>query len=141
VRVVVLAVGKVRDPSLRALLDDYFGRIRRFVPCDEVEVSDDAALARAWPRSPSIVACEVRGERMTSEAFARRLESWGSTGKGIVTFVIGGAEGIPAERSRSADAALSLSTFTLPHRLARVILAEQIYRAFTIMRGQPYARE
>jgi 23S rRNA (pseudouridine1915-N3)-methyltransferase len=72
---------------------------------------------------------------------AKRVERWSSRGKGIVAFVIGGADGIPADLLSRADARLSLSTLTLPHRLARVVLAEQLYRAMTILRGEPYARE
>ncbi|HEX5100948.1 MAG TPA: 23S rRNA (pseudouridine(1915)-N(3))-methyltransferase RlmH, partial [Polyangiaceae bacterium] len=72
---------------------------------------------------------------------AARLERWGRRGKGDVAFVLGGAEGIPKALLDGAHARLSLSSLTLPHRLARVLLFEQIYRAFTILRGEPYARE
>ncbi len=69
------------------------------------------------------------------------MERWTSRGKGSVAFVIGGAEGIPSELSKKADARLSLSRLTLPHRLARVVLLEQLYRSLSILRGEPYARE
>ncbi|HEY4106535.1 MAG TPA: 23S rRNA (pseudouridine(1915)-N(3))-methyltransferase RlmH, partial [Polyangiaceae bacterium] len=77
----------------------------------------------------------------TSSEFSVRLERWGSRGKGVVAFVIGGAEGIPRDLSARADLRLSLSSFTMPHRLARVVLLEQLYRAMTLQRGEPYARE
>lgn len=140
-RLAVVAVGKLKEPATRALADDYLGRIRRWIRIDEVEVKDDVALARAVPAEHLVVALEVDGERLTSEAFSKKLELWGSQGKGNVAFLIGGAEGIPAELSRQARVRLSLSSMTLPHRLARVVLLEQIYRGLSIAKGEPYARE
>jgi 23S rRNA (pseudouridine1915-N3)-methyltransferase len=141
VRFYVVAAGRLKDKSLRAVADDYFTRVRRYARCDEIEVKDDRALAKAIPADSVVVALEVDGESVTSTELSQRVERWSSRGKGAVTFVIGGAEGIPAELSRSADARLSLSRLTLPHRLARVLLAEQLYRALSILRGEPYARE
>ena len=137
----VVAVGKLKERELRAVADDYLGRIRRYVRIEEVEVSNDAALERALPGGVTIVALDPGGDALTSTAFAKKVETWGRRGKGDVAFVIGGAEGIPQSLLGSADARLSLSSLTLPHRLARVVLFEQIYRAFTILRGEPYARE
>jgi 23S rRNA (pseudouridine1915-N3)-methyltransferase len=141
VKLSVVAVGKIRERELRAVADEYVGRIRRYVRMDEIEVSSDAALERALPDGATVVALDPRGDALTSSAFAKKVEGWGRRGKGDVAFVIGGAEGIPEALVRSASARLCLSSLTLPHRLARVILFEQIYRAFTILRGEPYARE
>jgi 23S rRNA (pseudouridine1915-N3)-methyltransferase len=141
VKIIIAAVGKVGERELRAVLDVYLARIRRYVGCEEVEIKSGDGFAKIAGSGSWIVACEVCGESLSSERFAERLEAWGSRGKGDVTFLIGGADGIPAEISRAAGARLSLSSMTLPHRLARVVLAEQIYRAFTILRGEPYARE
>ncbi len=140
-RITLLAVGKLKERALRSVADDYLGRIRRYLRIDELELKDDAALARALPAEAHLVALEVGGEALSSEAFAKKLEAWGSRNKGEIVFVIGGAEGIPREISRRAGARLSLSSMTLPHRLARIVLYEQIYRALTILRGEPYARE
>lgn len=140
-RVAVVAVGRIKERALRAVADDYLGRIGRYVRCEEVEVRDAAALERALPPGAHVVALEVDGRALGSEPFARQLERWGSRGKGVIAFVIGGAEGIPPELSARADERLSLSPMTLPHRLARVVLLEQLYRAMTILRGEPYARE
>ena len=140
-RLFVVASGKLKDRALRAVADDYLGRIRKYVRCDEVETRDAEALARSLPKESFVVALEVSGDALSSERFARRLESWASRGKGEIAFVIGGAEGIPPALSAAADQKLSLSTMTLPHRLARIVLYEQIYRALTILRGEPYARE
>ncbi len=140
-KLVVVAVGRIKERPLRAVADDYLARIGRYARCEELEVKDDVALERAVPADALVVALEVGGKALSSEAFARALERWTAHGKGVVAFVIGGAEGIPAGVSRRADMQLSLSSMTLPHRLARVVLFEQIYRAFTILRGEPYARE
>lgn len=140
-KLTVVAVGKLKEPAYRALADDYLSRVRRWVRADEIEVKNDAALPRALPADALVVALEVGGERISSEDFARRLEQWGSRGKGHVAFVIGGAEGIPAALSRGAAVRLSLSSMTLPHRLARVVLLEQLYRGLSILKGEPYARE
>lgn len=137
----VIALGKLKEPAYRALADEYLSRVRRWVRVDEVEVKDDNALARALPADALVVALEVDGERLSSEGFSKKLEQWGSHGKGNVAFVIGGAEGIPADLSRAAAVRLSLSSMTLPHRLARVVLLEQIYRGLSLTRGEPYARE
>ncbi len=145
-RVTVVAVGRVKERGVREALDEYLARARRHLPIDEVELKDGppavvtAALARAIPPSSHVVALEVGGKQHTSEGFAAWLARWVATGKGSVTFLIGGAEGIPPEASRAVNEALSLSTMTLPHRLARLVLAEQLYRATAIWRGEPYPR-
>jgi 23S rRNA (pseudouridine1915-N3)-methyltransferase len=140
VKLVVVAAGKLRGPE-RALLDDYLERTRRYVGCDEREVKHGADLAAAVPKGAVVVTLEPKGDALTSTELSKRIERWGSTGKGVVAFVVGGASGIPANLAGRADARVSLSTLTLPHRLARVVLAEQLYRAMTILRGEPYARE
>jgi 23S rRNA (pseudouridine1915-N3)-methyltransferase len=141
VKLAVVAVGKIRERDLRAVADEYAGRIRRYVRFEEIEVVSDAALERALPSEATVVVLDPAGDTLTSTAFAKKLESFGRRGKGDVAFVLGGAEGIPETLLGSAHARLSLSSLTLPHRLARVVLFEQIYRAFTILRGEPYARE
>ncbi|HVW28639.1 MAG TPA: 23S rRNA (pseudouridine(1915)-N(3))-methyltransferase RlmH [Polyangiaceae bacterium] len=138
---VVVAVGKIRDAPLRAAADDYFARVRRYVSCDEREAKNGEQLERLAPEGALRVALEVDGEQLSSQVLAERVERWAARGKGEIAFFIGGAEGIPKDVSARADVRLSLSKLTLPHRLARVILAEQLYRTMTIIRGEPYARE
>ncbi|MBX3181814.1 MAG: 23S rRNA (pseudouridine(1915)-N(3))-methyltransferase RlmH [Polyangiaceae bacterium] len=140
-RIRIVAVGKLKERALREVLDDYLGRIRRYAPVEELELRDASGFERALATDERVVALEVNGEALTSRALATRVAEWGEVGKGRVSFLIGGAEGIPAAVSRAAQHRLSLSSMTLPHRLARVLLAEQLYRAFTILRGEPYARE
>jgi len=141
VKLFVIAEGRIRDRELRAVASDYLARLSRYVKCDEIEVKDSAALGRAIPEGAFLVALEVDGERLTSSALSLKLERWGARGKGLVAFIIGGAEGIPSALSSRADVRLSLSTLTFPHRLARVMLFEQLYRSMTLLRGEPYARE
>lgn len=137
----VIAEGRIKDRDMRAIANDYASRLSRYVKCDEIETKDAAGLAKAIPEGAFLVALEVNGERISSTELSARLERWGARGKGYVAFVIGGAEGIPSALSAKADVRLSLSSFTFPHRLARVMLLEQLYRAMTLLRGEPYARE
>jgi 23S rRNA (pseudouridine1915-N3)-methyltransferase len=141
VKLTIVAVGKIREKSLRAVADDYLGRVKHYARTAEVEVKSDAELARAVPREATVIALDPGGDELTSRELAKRLEGWGQRGKGELAFLIGGADGIPSELLKSAHARLSLSRLTLPHRLARVVLLEQLYRSFTILRGEPYARE
>lgn len=137
-KLVVLAVGKLRDRHLTALVDDYVARARHHLPLEIVEVEDDQALARRWPAEGETIALEVDGLTWSTEELARQIERRMTRGTRTLTFVIGGAHGIPAALSSRAALRLSLSALTLPHRLARLLLCEQLYRALTIIRGEPY---
>jgi 23S rRNA (pseudouridine1915-N3)-methyltransferase len=141
VKLSVLAQGKLKDHALRQLTDDYKSRLQRYVGLEEIEVKDTQALLRRVPRESFIVMLEVWGEALSSPALASKLEAWATRNKGNVCFVIGGADGIPKELSKLGDAHLSLSRLTLPHRLVRLLLFEQLYRCMTLLRGEPYARE
>lgn len=139
-RLLVVAVGGLKEASYRALVDEYYARIRRSVPCEEIEVREgrlEAALEKL-PSGPR-VALDVGGRELESEPFARAIERLGRTGKGNVAFLVGGADGLPPSVLASADERWSLSRLTFPHRLARLVLVEQLYRAVSILRGHPYA--
>jgi 23S rRNA (pseudouridine1915-N3)-methyltransferase len=142
-RIVVVAVGRVKDRPLRAAIDEYLGRVRRYLPCDEIELADappaklEPAFAKATAEATTI-ALEVGGRALKSEDFARLVAKAGERNKGIVAFLIGGADGLPPSVSKAAHDRWSLSPLTFPHRLARLVLAEQVYRAMTILRGEPY---
>lgn len=144
-RVVLVAVGKVKERPLRKVLDDYLGRIGRYCRFEEIELKDEAPekvrerFERATDPSGRTIALEVDGVSWSSERLAETIGDCELHSVPTVTFLIGGAYGLPPEISRAADVRLSLSAMTLPHRLARVVLAEQIYRAFTILRGEPYS--
>jgi 23S rRNA (pseudouridine1915-N3)-methyltransferase len=141
----IVAVGSLREAPVRALCDLYLTRIRRYCGCDEIELRGGrpSELARAIEKAArdcSVVALDERGDMVTSPDLARRVERLASRGKGMVAFVIGGADGLPRATLDGAVERWSLSKLTLPHRLARVLLAEQLYRAMTILRGEPYDR-
>jgi 23S rRNA (pseudouridine1915-N3)-methyltransferase len=146
-RIAIIAVGKIKQPGLRAELDDYLGRIRRYASCDEIELKDApereliARLERALPERATIAALEVGGRADDSPGFARWIGRCEMDAVGTLAFLIGGAYGLPAAISERAHVRVSLSKLTLPHRLARLLLAEQLYRAFTILRNEPYAHE
>ena len=150
-RVIVAVVGKPRHEALAAAIRDYEDRARRYWPLHVHEVKDEPVraanveltrqregerLATAIDGVP-LVACEVGGRRMSSPEFA----AWVQQRRELATdvaFVIGGAHGLAADLSERAVARLSFSSWTLPHELARLVLAEQLYRAGTIVRGEPY---
>jgi 23S rRNA (pseudouridine1915-N3)-methyltransferase len=151
-RVRLLAVGRVRDPSLRRACDGYASRIGRYLRfvsdeardagrpdtgADAARRSEGQTLARTIGASDIVVALTRVGETMTSEGLAQRLEGWQVAARDV-SFVIGGAHGLADSVLERADVRLSLSTFTLPHELARLVLLEQLYRACTILRGEPY---
>ncbi|HEX2730683.1 MAG TPA: 23S rRNA (pseudouridine(1915)-N(3))-methyltransferase RlmH [Polyangiaceae bacterium] len=137
----ILAVGKLKDSGLRALCDDYKRRVSHYAAIEEHELKDDKALLKALPKDAQIICLEVWGSALSSQQLSDKVVQWGSQANGHVCFVIGGAEGIPAKVRDAARFNLSLSSLTLPHRLARLILLEQLYRAMSIWRGEPYARE
>lgn len=146
-RVVIVAVGKVKERGLRDVLDDYYGRVRRYAKLEEIELKDAPAdvlrerFAKAIDPRGRTVALEVDGKTLSSRQLAEAVGECELGSVPTITFLIGGAYGLPPDVSRSAHTRLSLSAMTLPHRLARVLLAEQVYRAFTILRGEPYSHD
>jgi 23S rRNA (pseudouridine1915-N3)-methyltransferase len=138
VKLVVVAVGKMRDKHMAALCDEYVQRARRHVPVEIVEVEDDDALARRLPERAELIALEPGGDAWTTEQLAKHVEKQMVHGAPAIAFLIGGALGLPPAVVKKASRRLSLSNLTLPHRLARVVLCEQLYRAMSIIRGEPY---
>lgn len=142
-KITVVAVGRIKEPYVRAAIDDYAGRVRRYVSFEEREIedgSDDelAASIRRAAREATVVPLDSRGAELDSHGFSRLLEKLGRRGKGDIAFAIGGKAGLGPKGLALGGEVLSLSRMTLPHRLARLVLTEQIYRAFTIARGEPY---
>lgn len=151
-RLLLLAVGKPRDAGLAAAIRDYETRVARYWSFEVHEVREESARASAaslvraregerllgrLQGDAEIVACEAGGAAMTSEAFAAWLGSARDAARDVA-FVIGGAFGLGEEVVRRSRRRLSLAPWTLPHELARLVLAEQLYRAGTILRGEPY---
>jgi 23S rRNA (pseudouridine1915-N3)-methyltransferase len=144
VRVRIIAVGKAKDRDLRSLLGDYYARIGRYAKLEEVEIKDGREaevsdrLTRSIPDRSRVVALEVDGKALGSRQLAEWIGRAENDSVQTVVFLIGGAYGLPQELSKNADLRLSMSAMTLPHRLARLLLAEQVYRAFSILRNEPY---
>lgn len=154
-RLHVCAVGRLRAGAERDLIDDYLTRFDRtgralgLGPAQVIEVEDKkrggmaaeaVLLDRAVPAGAFVCCLDERGKVMTSPEFAALLAGWRDAGRSDLAFVIGGADGIePALRAR-ADAALSFGPMVWPHMLVRVMLAEQLYRAASILAGTPYHR-
>lgn len=139
-KILVRAVGKMRDRHLAAVCDEYVERVRHHLPIEVAEVEDDAGLVRGLPAGAEIVALEPGGVSWTTVEFTQYLEKRMVQGARAVVFLIGGADGLSAATVKQARLRLSLSPLTLPHRLARVLLCEQIYRAISVIRGEPYNR-
>ncbi len=132
----VLAVGKLKQPGLDALVAEWQQRARTLIPIELLHLRDLEAL-RAKAGRPRVVLDE-RGEQIDSEALARWIGAWRERGEKQIDFLIGEAHGFSDEDRASADKLLALSRLTLPHRLAQVLLVEQLYRAGTILAGHPY---
>lgn len=154
-RLLICAVGRLRAGPERTLVEDYLDRLGKtgrglgLGPASVVEVEDrknlgmkaeGELLARAIPAGAALVVLDERGRMLTSPEFAATLAGWRDAGRQDAAFVIGGADGIdPALRAR-ADLAISFGAMVWPHMLVRVMLAEQLYRATTILAGLPYHR-
>ncbi len=147
-RIALCAAGRLRLPAPeRALVDDWLvrfdktGRPLGLGPCREIEVEDrPGALLRAVPEGAHLIALDERGQMLGSTALAERLRALRADGVRELAFAIGGADGHdPALRARAAEL-LSFGPMVWPHKLARAMLAEQLYRAATILAGGPYHR-
>ena len=154
-RVRLIWIGKTRNEHMRALVDDYLQRLERFVRCEVVELRESAgADKRATLREEGQRLCDAltAGAGMTvlldpegrrqwsSPELAGEIERWQIEGTKEAAFLVGGHYGVSAEVKRRADICWSLSRLTLTHEMARVVLVEQLYRAYTIMRGLPYQK-
>ena len=135
----VVAVGRMKDAAFRAACDEYLGRLRHYATAEETEVKDEARLAGMIPDGARLVALSRRGEPWSSRELAERTAHWERDARDVV-LAIGGAEALPETVLARADDVWSLGALTLPHELARVIVFEQLYRAYTIRRGEPYHR-
>jgi 23S rRNA (pseudouridine1915-N3)-methyltransferase len=150
-RIRIVAVGRDRSGLYAPAVEEYAGRLVRYVKFELVEVPEarrhagtprakdeegEALLARLAPRE-RVVALDERGEEDTSAVFARRVGRWLERGADVA-LLLGGSDGLARAVLERADEKLALSRLTLAHRLARLVLVEQLYRAMTILRGEPY---
>ena len=136
-------IGKTKEPAIRALTEEYLKRISRYLPAESHEVSGEPALLQltskaAGRTAPVLVLLDARGRQFTSEEFADLLRDQQDRGTQNLFFAVGPADGFSDQARHSADLILSFGKMTLAHELARIVLLEQIYRAFTILKGHPY---
>ena len=154
-RISIVAVGRLRAGPEKTLLDDYLTRFDRtgralgLGPARVIEVEDkknagmgaEAALLRkALPKGAVICTLDERGRVMSSPDFAQKLGGWRDAGRQDLALIIGGADGIDPSLRAEADFSISFGSMVWPHMLVRVMLAEQLYRAATILSGGPYHR-
>ena len=138
-KVFVYFVGKPKDAHANAIAADYVKRISRFTPCQMTEIRVDRT--DLWAKHPTAkkILMDPAGVSLDSDAFAQIFSKAEMSGHDLV-FAVGGHDGHPDAWRTRADMLVSLSAMTMPHELARAVLTEQIYRAFTILRGHPYPR-
>jgi 23S rRNA (pseudouridine1915-N3)-methyltransferase len=151
-RLVVAVVGKARHRAIGEAIRDYEQRAARYWPLDVHEVREERAagmeaekvmqregerLSQRVPRGAQQIACAIGGKSFTSNQFAELLRSARDDDRDVA-FLIGGAYGLHPSVAASSSVKLALAPWTLPHEIARLVLAEQIYRAGTIVRGEPY---
>ena len=149
-RLTLLAVGKL-GPAFRDIADEYLRRLKRYADVVEIEVreagkapnaeegrrQEGARLRDRLPEGALVIALDRQGQGWSSDELAARLDRWRAGSRPLV-FVLGGSHGLEPNFVAMASERWSLGAITLPHQLARVVVAEQLYRAFTILRGEPY---
>ncbi|HEV3374973.1 MAG TPA: 23S rRNA (pseudouridine(1915)-N(3))-methyltransferase RlmH [Candidatus Acidoferrum sp.] len=138
----LLMLGKTRRPELRAVVEDYVKRISRHSPIEINEVRDAAAALKRLDadRAATVILLDAAGKTLDSNAFAKWLADHRDRGTRELVFLCGAADGFPDSLRSRAHQTLSLSSMTFSHELARVMLAEQLYRAFAILSGSPYPK-
>lgn len=156
-RVTILCVGKLKEKFYTEAAAEYLKRLQRHCKCEiielpEVRLSDNpsqAEIARALreegenirrklPKGGAVVAMCIEGELLSSVALSETLTRWGTEGKTQVTFLIGGSFGLDQDLKKEADRRISMSPMTFPHHIARIMLLEQVYRAYQIAEGTKY---
>jgi len=147
-------IGKTKEPAIQALTEEYLKRISRYVPVEGVALRDEAALlgmsgrgtkspllakaAKSGAPKSTLVLLDSRGKEFSSEQFARFLGDYQDRNPLPLVLAVGGPDGFSDPARAAAEHTISLGKMTLAHELARVVLLEQVYRAFTILKGHPY---
>ncbi|HKT89195.1 MAG TPA: 23S rRNA (pseudouridine(1915)-N(3))-methyltransferase RlmH [Candidatus Sulfotelmatobacter sp.] len=141
-KIKVAWVGKTKEAAVGALTEEYLKRISRYVPVEGVTVRDEAdllaKLGAGAKNKSTLVLLDSRGKEFSSEQFAKFLGDYQDRNPLPLVFAIGGADGFSDQARSAAQQVISLGKMTLAHELARIVLLEQIYRAFTILKGHPY---
>jgi 23S rRNA (pseudouridine1915-N3)-methyltransferase len=143
VEIKIAWIGKTKAAAIQTLTDEYLKRLRHYADVDGVSLKDESSLlklceAGARPVRHALVLLDSRGRQLSSEEFAKWLGEWQDRSSSPLLFAVGAADGFSDQARQAATLALSLGKMTLAHELARVVLLEQLYRAFTILKGHPY---
>lgn len=152
-RLRLIWVGRTKDAHVRALVEEYLKRLKRFVRCEVTELEQGRArgveegiedegrrILSALRTDATTILLDVEGREWSSPRLAAEVERWQNAGTKEVAFVIGGHNGVAKEVVERADLRWSLSRLTLTHEMARILLVEQLYRAYTIIHGWPYQK-
>jgi 23S rRNA (pseudouridine1915-N3)-methyltransferase len=141
VKLKIAWIGKTKDPAIQSLTTEYLNRISRYVEVEGLPLADEGALLKLRDKSRplhTLVLLDSRGKELSSEEFAEFLQNHQDRNPQPLVLAIGPADGFSDAAHKAANTNLSLGKMTLPHELARVVLLEQVYRAFTILKGHPY---
>ncbi|WP_099159027.1 23S rRNA (pseudouridine(1915)-N(3))-methyltransferase RlmH [Virgibacillus ndiopensis] len=156
-KITIVAVGKLKEKYLKQGIQEYLKRLTAYAKVDIIEVADEKApenmseaeenevkrkegerILSAISQDTYVITLEINGKMLTSEQLSAKMDELATYGKSKVAFVIGGSLGISEEVQKRSDLALSFSKMTFPHQVMRLILLEQVYRGFRILRGEPY---
>ena len=139
-KITVVAVGKLKEKFWTAACDEYLKRLRPYakVTVAEIPEREGAGILAAVPEGAHVILMAIEGKQRSSVDFSRHLDDLALRGASELAFVIGGSDGVSDAVRARADETFSFGPITLPHNLARVVLLEQLYRAFKISRGEPY---
>ncbi len=153
----IISVGKIREPFYLEVVSEYLKRLAPYTSIELIEglevkigpragekevqsiLRKEAEKIKRWlDKDEILVVLDLEGQVRSSEEMAQQLEKWNASGKSRVTFLLGAAHGLANEIKQQAQESISLSRMTFPHQMAVLILAEQIYRGFKILKGEPY---
>ena len=156
-KITIVSVGKLKEKYLKEGIKEYLKRLGAYAKVNIIEVADEKApetmselemqevkrkegerILSNISQDAFVITLEINGEMLSSEQLASKLDGLATYGKSKIVFVIGGSLGISEAVQKRSDLALSFSKMTFPHQLMRLVLLEQVYRAFRIMRGEPY---
>ncbi|HAN10676.1 MAG TPA: 23S rRNA (pseudouridine(1915)-N(3))-methyltransferase RlmH [Clostridiales bacterium] len=156
-KITIITVGKIKEKYFEDAISEYRKRLSKYCSLDFIEVQDEKApesmsrkeeenvkekegkrILKGIKEKDYVIALDIKGEQKTSEELAEFIEGLAVQGKSDLTFVIGGSLGISKEVLDRADYRLSFSKMTFPHQLMKVVLLEQVYRSFRIIKGEPY---
>ncbi len=156
-KITLITVGKIKEKFFRDAADEYGKRLSRYckldireaadektpekasqIQCEQILQKEGERILKLMPEDAFVITLEIEGRRLTSEAFATQIERLGVNGTSHIAFVIGGSLGLHNSIKKRADLAVSFSDMTFPHQLMRVVLLEQIYRAYRIINREPY---